>query len=178
MLYRYQKRPNRKVHIVDDYTSLTFCKAENGADLEISNSFVPQNRDVCQTCSMLKHKRIHKRNRRKAANNIKSKSNGVNFYKSDAWVKLRYEILKDADQCLCCGASKTAARLTVDHVKPMWKYPELKLNKSNMQVLCMLCNKGKGGLDETDFRVTEVTPLTELLFTELQDDTRNGTKIN
>ncbi len=40
----------------------------------------------------------------------------------------------------------------VDHIKPRRKYPELALSRSNLQVLCNLCNHGKGNWDETDWR--------------------------
>ena len=42
--------------------------------------------------------------------------------------------------------------MNVDHIKPRKKYPELALDKSNLQVLCEECNHGKGNWDETDWR--------------------------
>jgi len=79
---------------------------------------------------------------------------------------------------LCCGATKKDARLTADHVKPIWKYPELKLDPNNLQVLCLLCNRGKGGKDETDFRKHQQSSLIDILFTELIDEERTGAKLN
>lgn len=42
--------------------------------------------------------------------------------------------------------------LNVDHVKPRKFYPELALDLDNLQVLCALCNHGKGNSDATDWR--------------------------
>ena len=76
------------------------------------------------------------------------------FLKSRAWRELRYEILKERGAvCECCGASaKTGAVIQVDHIKPRFRFPELALEKSNLQVLCMDCNTGKGAWDQTDWR--------------------------
>lgn len=81
-----------------------------------------------------------------------SKNDG--FYESGAWKSLRYEVLRDSGGvCGCCGASRaTGALLHVDHIKPRYKFPELSLVKSNLQVLCSDCNLGKGAWDQTDFR--------------------------
>lgn len=43
-------------------------------------------------------------------------------------------------------------KICVDHIKPISKHWELRLEESNLQVLCMECNKGKGAWDETDHR--------------------------
>lgn len=76
------------------------------------------------------------------------------FLKSRAWKELRYTVLKERGAvCECCGASaKTGAVIHVDHVKPRFKFPELALVKSNLQVLCEDCNVGKGAWDQTDWR--------------------------
>lgn len=76
------------------------------------------------------------------------------FLKSRAWKELRYTVLKERGAaCECCGASaKTGAVIHVDHVKPRFKFPELALEKSNLQVLCEDCNVGKGAWDQTDWR--------------------------
>ena len=76
------------------------------------------------------------------------------FYSSREWLSVRYEVLKrDKGICQCCGISaKDGAVMNVDHIKPKWKYPELALDKNNLQTLCARCNQGKWGLDETDWR--------------------------
>lgn len=78
----------------------------------------------------------------------------VNFYLSTAWKIVRYEVLLDrGGKCEACGASpKTGAVLHVDHIKPRYRFPKLELERSNLQVLCADCNKGKGAWDETDWR--------------------------
>lgn len=77
------------------------------------------------------------------------------FYKTNAWRQLRYLALKNTDgRCSCCGASqKEGIVLHVDHVLPRYKRPDLSLSLDNLQVLCEDCNLGKGGWDDTDWRV-------------------------
>ncbi len=78
------------------------------------------------------------------------------FYSTPQWLKVRYEVLaehfkKHGHTCLCC--KHRFVPLHVDHVKPRSMYPALALDKSNLQVLCDKCNRGKSNRDETDFRV-------------------------
>ena len=40
----------------------------------------------------------------------------------------------------------------MDHIKPVSKFPKLRLAESNLQVLCEDCNMGKSAWDETDWR--------------------------
>lgn len=78
------------------------------------------------------------------------------FYKSDKWLKLRFEaFLLHGTKCQCCGArtkTNNDVVLHVDHIKPRSKYPELAFSLSNLQILCADCNIGKSNLHETDFR--------------------------
>lgn len=74
------------------------------------------------------------------------------------------EVLKEHGRaCQCCGAEpgmKTASgdpvRICVDHIKPLSKFWNLRLDRTNLQVLCDECNQGKGAWDQTDFRKPEV----------------------
>lgn len=83
-----------------------------------------------------------------------------NFYRSWDWRTTRFEILKEfGRKCMSCGVqpgqssmSGDPVKICVDHIKPISKYWELRLNKENLQVLCEECNMGKGAWDETDFR--------------------------
>lgn len=85
------------------------------------------------------------------------------FYKSWEWRTLRMEVLKEHGRaCQCCGAEpgmKTASgdpvRICVDHIKPLSKFWHLRLDRTNLQVLCDECNQGKGAWDQTDFRKPE-----------------------
>lgn len=148
MRYKHNSRKaKRRYHLIHEESGKTYCKAENGSwRLDEIVSDLPHGARICGIC-----KQLHREG--KTPNGPSFREQRRDFYKSDEWAKLRYEVLKEAEHCLCCGATKQQARLTVDHVKPIWKYPELKLERSNLQVLCMLCNKGKGGRDETDFRL-------------------------
>lgn len=77
------------------------------------------------------------------------------FFSSEAWRKLRYKALQaNGAKCQCCGntAISSGKPLHVDHIKPRFKYPELELELSNLQILCEDCNLGKGVWDETDWR--------------------------
>lgn len=82
------------------------------------------------------------------------------FYQSWEWKQLRFLVLKlQGRTCQCCGAtagSRSAdgkpVQIVVDHIKPISKFWELRLQKSNLQVLCDDCNMGKGAWDQTDFR--------------------------
>ena len=75
------------------------------------------------------------------------------FYHSNAWQKLRYAVLRNASgQCQCCGADRSQSLLTVDHILPMSHFPHLALDRDNLQVLCLPCNRGKSNRDYTDWR--------------------------
>jgi len=76
------------------------------------------------------------------------------FLLSYEWRKLRYAALKKNNgKCELCGNGRgDGVKLHVDHIKPRRKYPELALSLENLQVLCELCNHGKGNWDETDWR--------------------------
>ncbi|HEY8006085.1 MAG TPA: HNH endonuclease signature motif containing protein [Methylocella sp.] len=78
------------------------------------------------------------------------------FYASRAWRQARYTALKAAKgRCQACGIAANDARLVVDHVKPLRHHWHLRLEQSNLQVLCDDCNLAKGSWDETDFRPSE-----------------------
>lgn len=80
----------------------------------------------------------------------KRATKGDIFASSPKWKALRRNVLAAyGHKCLRCGSTK---RITVDHIKPRSKYPELALDFSNLQVLCWPCNKAKSYRDETDYR--------------------------
>ena len=82
------------------------------------------------------------------------------FLTSYEWRRVRMQVLKrDGARCVCCGASpKDGVRMHVDHIKPRRIFPNLALDLNNLQVLCEVCNHGKGNWDMTDWR----SPETEL----------------
>lgn len=54
---------------------------------------------------------------------------------------------------MCCGATREdGVQIQVDHIKPRKTHPELALDINNLQVLCEVCNHGKGNWDQTDWR--------------------------
>lgn len=68
------------------------------------------------------------------------------FYASAEWKVLRKAVIRELGRtCQVCGKRRLAdADLTVDHVLPRSKYPELALKRENLQVLCKSCNSVKG----------------------------------
>lgn len=109
------------------------------------------------------------------------------FYKSWEWRTVRLQALKEHGQaCQCCGAApgmKDAAgkpvRICVDHIKPLSKFWHLRLEPSNLQILCDECNMGKGNWDQTDFRkptapdewVVDDVGVSEAILAQLTDRT-------
>lgn len=96
----------------------------------------------------------------KAERSGPSKELKESFYYSWEWRTLRMEVLKASGRrCQCCGATPSdhgsdgkRIRIVVDHIKPISKFWGLRLERTNLQVLCDECNQGKGAWDETDWR--------------------------
>jgi len=102
------------------------------------------------------HSKPKRKRKNKKATAYKTKS--AKFLTSWEWRTLRYEVLLEhGRRCMCCGATPDDGRtvIHVDHIKPRHKYPELSLVRDNLQILCGVCNQGKGAWDETDFRDCE-----------------------
>ena len=78
------------------------------------------------------------------------------FYQTREWKELRYKVLvKFGARCQCCGATaKDGAKMNVDHIQPISKKWERRLDETNLQVLCGSCNMGKGAHDTTDWRAS------------------------
>ena len=76
------------------------------------------------------------------------------FLNSYEWRRLRYEVLIERGRrCDCCGRTPLdGIQIHVDHIQPRKKFPQLALDKANLQVLCHECNHGKGNWDMTDWR--------------------------
>lgn len=83
------------------------------------------------------------------------------FLSSYEWRALRMRVLiRCGARCQCCGQSaKDGVVIHVDHIKPRRKYPELALEESNLQVLCEVCNHGKGNWDETNWSEPQTVEL-------------------
>lgn len=88
-----------------------------------------------------------------ASPDFKGDVNSPEFLESYQWRRLRIVVLKKyGARCGCCGATSKEVRLHVDHIKPRRLFPALALVESNLQVLCEVCNHGKGNWDQTDWR--------------------------
>lgn len=73
------------------------------------------------------------------------------FYDSREWKQLRFRVLIHYQRrCMACFATNTL--LHVDHIKPVSKFPELKLDFNNLQILCETCNLGKSNVYFHDLR--------------------------
>lgn len=120
----------------------------------------PLGRPNSRRAAIIRHNR--KIWRARAARNAKTApyEPSDEFFKSKAWLELRYRVLKQhGARCQCCGRSRKdlddagePVRIQVDHIKPRSKYPELALAESNCQILCASCNEAKSSTDETDWR--------------------------
>jgi 5-methylcytosine-specific restriction endonuclease McrA len=104
------------------------------------------------------NKKLAKRIREKAKEAAQADID--NFYHSWDWSQLRYKALQAYGRsCQCCGASQgdvtpqgNKVRIVVDHIRPVRKHWNLRLEISNLQILCNECNMGKASHDETDYR--------------------------
>lgn len=82
------------------------------------------------------------------------------FYQSWEWRTLRMEtLIARGRRCECCGSTPSdldsagnPVRICVDHIKALSIRWDLRLDPSNLQVLCDECNQGKGAWDSTDWR--------------------------
>ena len=61
------------------------------------------------------------------------------FYKSKAWYRIRHQALQEQGRrCKMCGTVR--GKLSVHHIKPRSKHPELELVLSNLLVVCNSCH--------------------------------------
>lgn len=92
------------------------------------------------------------------------------FYASWEWKRLSFDVKQERGRtCECCGAKAPKITIHTDHIKPIRKYWHLRLDRTNLQVLCEDCNMGKGSRDETDFRALNALD-TVPIEPELSDD--------
>lgn len=66
------------------------------------------------------------------------------YYSKDFRILRHKVFIKKGEICALCGAiPKEGISLTIDHIKPVSKYPELAMIEDNLQVLCWPCNQKK-----------------------------------
>lgn len=69
------------------------------------------------------------------------------FYSSTEWQQVRKQVIqRDGNVCYECGKI-IQYDITVDHILPRSKYPDLALDVNNLRVLCRRCNSKKGTND-------------------------------
>ena len=67
------------------------------------------------------------------------------FYRSAEWKLLREQIMNQHQNvCRMCNRVLDRSEITIDHIMPRSKFPDLPLVANNMQVLCRPCNSSKG----------------------------------
>jgi len=71
------------------------------------------------------------------------------FYSSPEWQFLRRQVIQEQGEvCSECGQTiLNKFDVTVDHIRARSKYPHLALKKTNLRVLCRICNSRKGDSD-------------------------------
>lgn len=74
------------------------------------------------------------------------------FYSSPEWAQLRALVIKEEGQVCaeCHKRIKNDEDVTVDHIRPRSKYPDLALRRENLRVLCRSCNSAKSDKDMID----------------------------
>ena len=172
-MYLWRKKRKLCVHILDPTTGRSWCNSENnGTSFQMSGEEKPTGRRVCNICQQKMANEAKEKNEKSLLSpshkqHYRGKQN--NFYNSREWHKLRYTaFLKYGRKCLVCGADhKKGARLHVDHIKPISKYPDLAFSLDNLQILCALCNSGKGSWDETDWREEQGNQAMDILEQEM-----------
>ena len=81
---------------------------------------------------------------------VEKKIKSDRFYSSSEWIHIREEYLRTQPkksgyyQCFYCKEYILNDDVTVDHIKPRSKYPELGLDIKNLEVACRPCNSSKG----------------------------------
>jgi 5-methylcytosine-specific restriction endonuclease McrA len=96
----------------------------------------------------------------RAASAKARKGRSQRFYSSFLWRKLRYKVLAEHNgRCQACGrGAADGIVLNVDHIEPLSKNWERRLDRTNLQVLCAECNHGKLNYEAKDWRILDQHP--------------------
>ena len=66
------------------------------------------------------------------------------------WKELKKKVYDTYGKiCLCCNSTEN---ISVDHIKPYSRFPELCIEFDNLQPLCRSCNSSKGNKIIVDYR--------------------------
>lgn len=77
----------------------------------------------------------------------KTNQEASEFYRSHEWRSCRREFLKNnlSRECVYCKIELNENnKLNVDHIKPLKYYWDLRIDHSNLQIVCKECNLKKG----------------------------------
>lgn len=81
----------------------------------------------------------------KILSDLKFPGDWKSFEVAEADLRMK-ALTKYKSQCQCCGVSpKENAVMVVSRIQSEKLYPELAMELDNLQVLCSVCNAGKGG---------------------------------
>jgi 5-methylcytosine-specific restriction endonuclease McrA len=80
---------------------------------------------------------------------------------SKKYKEVRLKVLaRDGYVCSYCGHEGTKENgLTIDHIVPVSKAPEMAIDETNMRIACKSCNSKKGKRSEGVFLESMRTPL-------------------
>lgn len=121
---------------------LKFCSCGDLVDIN----------EICK-CKSYRRKETQKAWQEKNAESLKA-------IQSPKWRRLRLSIInRDGGYCQRCLLKYgiiTSSHLTVHHIKPRIKYPELIFEESNLITLCRTCNSQLGTDEELDFVPKEI----------------------
>jgi 5-methylcytosine-specific restriction endonuclease McrA len=99
--------------------------------------------------TIVRQKRVQSRTNQLALERKQRLDETRQFYSSPEWKLIRQQVIKEKGRvCSECGNPiRNSYDVTVDHIRPRSKYPELALDKENLSVLCRSCNSSKGDRD-------------------------------
>jgi 5-methylcytosine-specific restriction protein A len=87
---------------------------------------------------------LPKGRKKKPTDHNKSWGGDTSFYRTYAWRKLRMVVLRENPLCVhCLGEGFTKEADVVDHIIPVKKWEEGRLDISNLQGLCHSCHNRK-----------------------------------
>jgi hypothetical protein len=99
---------------------------------------------ACKTAIGLVHEREYDRDSWECADSQIFFSLSDMRHKRDVRLGLRKRVLdEEKSTCKCCGRMPPEVKVEVDHIVPLSKGGDN--SRKNLQVLCLECNRGKGG---------------------------------